>query len=223
MRTHQVIDIKKGWQNSDVAENYEGLRFRSFSGRLSDWLDQRAIKRALKDVDKGARILDMPCGTGRMLRFLDKDGYSNLVGVDISTEMLDVARRGMQGKASVEFQNKDAQNTGFENDSLDVIFSLRFMGHIPRETRVLILSEMRRICSGKIIVEFSIKNRIAGVSKRILRPFRPSRKLPQQWKWHVLTQSEVAEEAREARLRISNRYWKLPFFSESVLVEMKQR
>ena len=53
---------------------------------ISSKLLQRYIDR------KDARILDAGCGTGVVGECLNKDGYSNLEGVDYSQQMLDKAR-----------------------------------------------------------------------------------------------------------------------------------
>lgn len=43
--------------------------------------------------DKNSKIIDLACGAGHFLYFLQKEGYSEARGIDISKEMLDVARR----------------------------------------------------------------------------------------------------------------------------------
>ena len=49
--------------------------------------------RNLLPQDKLARILDMGCGYGSFLYFLAKEGYSHAVGVDVSGEQVEVARK----------------------------------------------------------------------------------------------------------------------------------
>lgn len=39
-------------------------------------------------IDRQARILDLGCGTGRMLTYLENKGYSNFIGIDIDSESL---------------------------------------------------------------------------------------------------------------------------------------
>ncbi len=43
--------------------------------------------------DKGAGICDIGCGYGSFLYFLQKEGYTNIYGVDISPEQVEAARR----------------------------------------------------------------------------------------------------------------------------------
>jgi len=50
---------------------------------LHDWLPQ----------DKSARIVDLACGGGKLLYFFKRMGYSNISGVDISPEQVELARQ----------------------------------------------------------------------------------------------------------------------------------
>lgn len=72
--------------------------------RLLDAVDRLL----LADVDAGARVLDLCCGTGRISRVLADRGY-RVVGVDGSAGMLEFAR----GEApAAEFIRADARDFG---------------------------------------------------------------------------------------------------------------
>jgi 2-polyprenyl-3-methyl-5-hydroxy-6-metoxy-1,4-benzoquinol methylase len=43
-------------------------------------------------VSRESRIIDLACGAGHFMYFLQQEGYANTEGIDISNEMLDVAR-----------------------------------------------------------------------------------------------------------------------------------
>lgn len=47
----------------------------------------------LRDLPKDAKILDLGCGPGRTLQFLKNKGFTNTVGIDISEEQTEIARR----------------------------------------------------------------------------------------------------------------------------------
>jgi 2-polyprenyl-3-methyl-5-hydroxy-6-metoxy-1,4-benzoquinol methylase len=53
----------------------------------------RAYFQHLLPEDKGAKILDIGCGYGSFLYFLQKEGYRNICGVDISPEQVEAARQ----------------------------------------------------------------------------------------------------------------------------------
>jgi 2-polyprenyl-3-methyl-5-hydroxy-6-metoxy-1,4-benzoquinol methylase len=56
---------------------------RPYATYLSGWLPQ----------DPSAAILDLACGNGRLLHYFQRQGYSRLSGVDISTEQVALARQ----------------------------------------------------------------------------------------------------------------------------------
>lgn len=54
----------------------------SLQNRLEQWLP----------ADKDANILDVACGAGQFLYFLNKKGYVNVAGVDVSPEQVEISR-----------------------------------------------------------------------------------------------------------------------------------
>jgi ubiquinone/menaquinone biosynthesis C-methylase UbiE len=219
MSDKSINEIQKGWQNESVAETYDEKRFTSLSGRLSDWLDKWAIRKALGDTRQDGQILDLPCGTGRILSDMYNNGYHFLTGADISDQMMNVARRKMNGQANVRFAIADATSTGFPDGAFNAITSIRFMGHLPRDTRVSALREFGRICDGSIIVEYPLRTAIAGFMKSLLRTLTVNARLGQgQWSWNKLSEDELDAEFRSAGLSAVRKIYKLPLLSDSVFV-----
>ncbi|MCX5696898.1 MAG: malonyl-ACP O-methyltransferase BioC [Candidatus Omnitrophica bacterium] len=67
-------------------------------------------------TDGFRRILEIGCGTGNYtLRLKNKFEYSGLLAVDISQEMIEVARNKLQGR-EVEFVTADAENFSFPGE-----------------------------------------------------------------------------------------------------------
>ncbi len=59
------------------------------------WRDRRekaCIEMCLDSIPSGSRVLDLPCGTGRMTRILVSRGYQ-VTGADVSEAMLEHSRR----------------------------------------------------------------------------------------------------------------------------------
>ncbi len=215
MEKYDVKEIKSGWQNSDVANTYNNKRFSSISGRLSDWLDKRAIKKSIASLPKTMRILDMPCGTGRISHCLLSLGYNKVTCADISDDMIQVASSMLKNFQDVTFHRVDAENTPFGNASFDAIVSIRFMGHIPKDIRIKILKEMGRICKGNIIIEYPVTNPFARRIKKVFKTFTVGKKLPSQWRWHYLSMAEAKQEVTEAGLVTQNVVRKFSYISES--------
>lgn len=222
MTKHELQDIKKGWQDDDTADSYDDVRFTTLFGKISDALDKVAIKKGLYKTSTNGLILDLPCGTGRIMEHLYRVGYENIIGADISEQMIKVAKNKMLGKNKASFVRTEADRTEFPDGTFDAISSIRFMGHIPRGHRVKILSEFGRICRGPIIVEYSVRNPIARRIKGLLRVLTVRGRLPSQWKWHDVSHDELELELKEAGLHVANLINKLPFLSESIFVVAKR-
>ena len=71
----------------DAADHYATRH----GGHRRDQREQRCIERALAGVPAGARVLDLPCGVGRLAPMLVKRGYE-LTQADVSAHMIEKAR-----------------------------------------------------------------------------------------------------------------------------------
>jgi ubiquinone/menaquinone biosynthesis C-methylase UbiE len=109
----------------------------------------RYRRRQFGDVE--GRVLDVACGTGTNFRYLPES--VELVGIDISPEMLSNARATLDGLA-VEgtLRRMDAQDLAFAEDSFDAVVSALSTCTFPDP--VAALREMERVCrpGGRILL-----------------------------------------------------------------------
>lgn len=80
-------------------------------------------------VDKGARLVDLGCGHGSMLYFLGQAGFTDVAGVDISLEQIELAH-------SIGITN--ASHGGIEDflekeSAIDVVFLMDILEHFSIE------------------------------------------------------------------------------------------
>ena len=136
-----------------IAEEYDKERFSSFKGRTYDFFEQWSVGRAISNFPKGSLVLDIPCGTGRVSKYLYDLGY-NVIGADISPDMLDIAKN----KYPIPFVQKDIEHIDYKDNSFDVIVCVRMMGHLPYENKIRALYEMKRIAKN-LIVTFYFKEK----------------------------------------------------------------
>src|SRR3972149_5270455 len=154
--SHQLARERFGRQS--MAEKYAS----EYSNRWRDRREKACIVECLKTIPKGSRVLDLPCGTGRLTRMLMERGY-RVTGADVSEAMLSRARgnyraykkeHGAQGP-TVPFEGRDVLATGFATDEFDGVTCIRLFHHFDdSQTRRRALSELRRICHGPIVVTF---------------------------------------------------------------------
>jgi ubiquinone/menaquinone biosynthesis C-methylase UbiE len=110
-----------------------------------DWLDPRPRE----------RILDLCSGTGTLAIMIGKrfKGQGEVVGIEISTAQLRVARRKRR-PPGVYFIRADAQHVPFPDNSFDKANIFGALHEMPREVRLKVLSEALRLVrpSGRLVV-----------------------------------------------------------------------
>jgi demethylmenaquinone methyltransferase/2-methoxy-6-polyprenyl-1,4-benzoquinol methylase len=123
---------------------------------------------------KGERILDLCSGTGRvaswMVQAVGDEG--EVLGIDISKSMVDVAKKRYGGLKKVIFLNKDATKPWEYQNYFDGIFTSFAIHELPGKKRLgalehscLALKEKGRM----VIADFNPQ--VSGIGKAILLPF----------------------------------------------------
>ena len=93
----------------------------------------------------GARVLDLGCGVGRVLRFLAPRA-KEVIGVDISTEMLARAEQNLAGVPNARLiHTAGATLEGVSSGSVDFVYSLLCLIHVDRRSAYRYLGEIRRV------------------------------------------------------------------------------
>ena len=100
-------------------------------------------------VQEGMKVLDMGCGTGTLAVKAAKKG-AEVVGIDISEEMLSVAAEKVQAEGleeSVELVNIGVleMDDRFDEGSFDCVVSTLVLSELSRDERAFALRECRRV------------------------------------------------------------------------------
>jgi 2-polyprenyl-3-methyl-5-hydroxy-6-metoxy-1,4-benzoquinol methylase len=87
-------------------------------------------------LDKNAAILDVGCGAGHFLHFLEKKGYVNFLGIDVSQQQVEFCKSNV----SPRVENADAF-TFLQNkiNVYDAITANDFLEHIPKQDIIRLL------------------------------------------------------------------------------------
>lgn len=89
------------------------------------WME---VLSGLVGSDKDAKILDVATGTGLIANYLASAGYKNVVGVDISEEMMRIAmKRARECGNDIEFRFGNTLALPFKDDSFDVVINSRLL------------------------------------------------------------------------------------------------
>ena len=118
-----------------------------------EWFDRLVTGRYRRHRfgDADGRVLDVACGTGTNFRYLPT--HVDLVGIDISPEMLAKARETLDGlELDGTLRQMDAQALEFPDDSFDTVISSLSTCTFPDPTAAL--HEMERVCTpdGRILL-----------------------------------------------------------------------
>jgi SAM-dependent methyltransferase len=87
------------------------------------------------------RILDIGCGIGLMDHYLSRK-FNNLFGVDVERGIIEKAKEYNPG---VCYKLYDGTNMPFEDGSMDVVFAINVMHHVPPDRWQIFTNEMFRI------------------------------------------------------------------------------
>jgi ubiquinone/menaquinone biosynthesis C-methylase UbiE len=134
---------------NEIAEFYDKDRFDNTYGKFIDYQERKILDKLI--TNKYENVLDLACGTVRLLKFAN-------YGVDSSPKMIEIAKN--------KFKNKpiyltDASNTQLESNTFDLIIIFHFFMHLSKVKIDEILEECYRILKkdGRIIFDIPSKKR----------------------------------------------------------------
>ena len=149
-----------------------------------------------KENCKEKRVLDYCCGNGEDGVFIAQNGAREVVGIDISDVSIanctELARKNGVERIS-SYQVGDAENTGFEDNSFDIITEYGALHHLDLERA---FAEMSRILKpdGKIICNEALGHNLLINAYRRLTP-------------HLRTEWEVEHILRKESFEVARKYF----------------
>ncbi|MHB8513403.1 MAG: methyltransferase domain-containing protein [Actinomycetota bacterium] len=115
----------------------------------------RETTRTMIAAKPGMKILDVGSGTGEVARTLAGDvaPSGSVLGVDLSEQMLNEARRRTQGTGlPVSFEQANVEKLDLDSESFDAVHSERTLQHVPDVEAAF--SEMLRVLKpgGRLVI-----------------------------------------------------------------------
>lgn len=113
--------------------------------RISEWFKYiHGIMLKHLDITDKKNIIDIGCGTGSALMLMaKKNKKASYFGIDISSEMIAVAKKKTNENPNFEFKVADSASIPYPDESFDVVFSCNSFHHYPDPLKAL--REMKRI------------------------------------------------------------------------------
>ena len=108
---------------------------------------RQELKRFPPGTDpKSLTALEIGCGPGRLMLPLS-DTFGQVYGVDVSAEMVELARKNLAGRPNAEPRHASGSDlAGFDDESIDFVYSYAVFQHIPsREVVLSYLAEAVRV------------------------------------------------------------------------------
>ncbi len=150
---NSAIETKDRFGSEAAARKYAS----ALEGTATHRREERCVRKALAGLRAGARLLDVPSGTSRLLPLLREMRFQ-VVEADSSPHMIEQGRHYAQRRGlcnGTEFRVEDALATRFADDTFDAVLCNRLFHHFREaEVRRRCLRELRRICRGPLIVSF---------------------------------------------------------------------
>src|SRR5690349_16368974 len=199
-----------------AAPDYDALRYHSAEGRLFNEMEI-SLLRSWLPLGAGAKVLDMPAGTGRLSHPLAESG-ATVVGLDVSANMLAEAARktSHSGARRASFALGSGVQLPFADDTFDAVVSFKFFHLISNKDKPQFVREMQRVLKpgGAMVIEFNSPY-YGGVLAWLRYTFRKARARDMRVKCIFPDQIPVLFKGLEVRRKQGV---KLPFSSKLAAV-----
>jgi SAM-dependent methyltransferase/tRNA A-37 threonylcarbamoyl transferase component Bud32 len=180
------------YASADDAANYRDRRFaRSGHGRKVDAAEREIVERWLRDLPLTGPVLDIPCGTGRLLPILAARA-GQTIGADVAPEMIRLARQAArEAGVACSFLASDARRLPVADGTFDLVLSMRLLHRIPgRAERMEVLKELARASRKWILFSFYNRRSWRGLRDRL------------RGRYGGETRRAIAGEVAEAGMRV---------------------
>ena len=184
----------------------------------------QCVRKLLNGYGSGTSVLDIACGTGRMLPLLMEKKFK-ITAADYSGFMIEKATattKAVNHNCDVEFGVENAMCMSFPDESFDVVLCNRLAHHFadPKD-RVTLFRELARVSRKTVIVSFfwSLSwDALTFFLKHIIRGSKPQDRIP-------LPLSTIRRDIDLADLDIKHILAKKPFISKQcyLLLEKKNK
>jgi ubiquinone/menaquinone biosynthesis C-methylase UbiE len=121
-------------------------------------------------VPEGSTVIDIACGTGELCFELGARKNCRVVGVDLSSRMIEFAQKRNRCE-SVRFVHGDATDlAGFELGAFDYATVLFLLHELPRQKQVEVLNEALRVAGRVVVVDSQVPlpRNLHGIALRLV-------------------------------------------------------
>ena len=137
----------------------------------------KLIEHYFKDSEiKGKNILDAGARVGDYSIQLLNKGAKKVVGIDLSRECVELAKKRYKKIKNLEFYQGDIRNLNkFKDNEFDIVICVGTIFYLPKKEMKIALNEFVRVTKpkGKVLVLFHKKKGFTGNTARFIANFLP--------------------------------------------------
>ena len=148
----------------------------------------RLVERGFKLIPRG-RVLDAPCGGGRVTLHLAKLGYE-VTAADLSDSMIEITRENVaQAGLNIPVEHQDVEKLTYPDRHFDGVISFRLFHHFPNaDIRQRVVRELCRVAKTHVALSYFSPYSYTSVQRK-LRAARGGKKSDK----HATPLSEVKQ------------------------------
>lgn len=166
------------------AETYDSVR-----EKQARWhWENGVVERWLREL-KPSSVLDCPVGTGRFIPLYANLSVQELIGVDVSAEMLALAKkkipRAMRNHCTPRLELGDARKHECVDERVDCAVCVRFLDLIDEEAMRATVVEMMRVARRAVILTIRLGDKYVAKSNTAEHDERKFLALVRKGGWQV--------------------------------------
>ena len=145
---------------NQTAEEYADAFTKELEGKP---LDRMLLKRFAEDNAKKGRMGDLGCGPGHTTAFLYQNGARDIIGIDLSSEMVRVAQQ--QNDPVIQFSEGNMLQLDYPDQSFGSMVAMYAIVHFVNEEIQQVAQEMFRLIApkGQVLLSFHVGEEIRTV------------------------------------------------------------
>jgi ubiquinone/menaquinone biosynthesis C-methylase UbiE len=187
-----LTDSIRAIADQDSPETFE------VSGRS----DANRVWEALPDGD--AVVLEIGCGTGRVLQHL-AGRYREVHGIDIAGEMVKQGERRLAGMSNIHFHQGNGYDLeAFADVSVDLVYSALVFQHMPKTIAYNYFRETRRVLRPDGLFLFQVPNLLDGLQFEQFNHFAQPWFVEHPYPMYFWTPAEVVQLLTRAGLSVEH-------------------
>lgn len=149
-----------------TASNYAGKFMHELD---SKHLDRILLKAFIKENIAKGKLIDLGCGPGQTTSFLFENGFTNVLGVDLSPEMIKVAEAL---NPHVQFEQADMLHLKYPDNSFGAAIAFYSIVHFDYKQVGIAFREIKRVLAedAELLFSFHIGDNIVHLDNFLDQP-----------------------------------------------------